>query len=394
MPDSLYKLDDDAVDRVYDALLRTIEGHPSNRPENTREFPLQTPDRQQFASLLDVAYRASLEREEGREIRFRAAFGGPDRALAEMPFECPVEYSVEALVKMAPALGDENFIAVSADASGLLSIWGIARPAGPVVMIEAVDPGTLALKVRPATAAFVGPDVIRVVAGAAPVVFSIVRDALSGASTPEDSTAMARLLCALAPLVRKAGHGGTVLAVPADSSGWAPLLELKYAVSPEADASGYVEAVDGRKPLAYYAALMGPVKGITPAWTADQADLLAWRSYEVARSYRRSLARLASVDGAVVIETTRRVRAFGARIRRKEPQTPIDVVPTIDPVTGDPAGDFDLMRRGTRHLSAAGFVADVDGSAALVVSQDGGVTFFFRKDGAVHAVRGAEASLV
>lgn len=83
--------------------------------------------------LLDVAFYAGVEREEGRSLRFSLVYMDPTRiGAAEGPFSAlafstPRQFSVENIVKLAPA-HDHRLAAIGVnDGPSGLQIWGFFR---------------------------------------------------------------------------------------------------------------------------------------------------------------------------------------------------------------------------------------------------------------------------
>ena len=82
--------------------------------------------------------------------------------------------------------------------------------------------------------------------------------------------------------------------------------------------------------------------------------------------------------------------AFGAKIARRKGSPQVEQVTVTEPIEGDvPFTVHPTQLGGTRHLSAAQFVHDQQGSVALVASQDGRFTVFAWSpcEGMVHAHR-------
>jgi len=89
------------------------------------------------------------------------------------------------------------------------------------------------------------------------------------------------------------------------------------------------------------------------------------------------VAGLTAVDGAALINDRYEMLAFGAKIGRREGGARVERVVLTEPVVGDSAVVVQPAQLGgTRHLSAAQFVQDQQGSVALVASQDGRFTIF------------------
>src|ERR1043165_202733 len=68
--------------------------------------PNTLPNLQQLTDLVQTAFWASLQKEEGRALRFMVAYMQPE-ATGEsiLAFDKPIPYDVRSLTKLAPALG-------------------------------------------------------------------------------------------------------------------------------------------------------------------------------------------------------------------------------------------------------------------------------------------------
>ncbi len=102
------------------------------------------------------------------------------------------------------------------------------------------------------------------------------------------------------------------------------------------------------------------------------------------------VAGLTAVDGATIIDDRYDLLAFGAKIARSRGSAPVERVVVMEPVVGARPAVVDVSEiGGTRHLSAAQFVHDQPDTLALVASQDGRFTVFYRPPAqdAVHAHR-------
>src|SRR4029450_1044782 len=83
-------------------------------------------------------------------------------------------------------------------------------------------------------------------------------------------------------------------------------------------------------------------------------------------------------SGATVLGKDFEALAFGAKLKARK-GAKAEAITRILPLERDLGSDqvtLDQEFRGTRHLSAARFVFHNPGSAAFVVSQDGGITGF------------------
>jgi len=95
-----------------------------------------------------------------------------------------------------------------------------------------------------------------------------------------------------------------------------------------------------------------------------------------------AFARLASIDGALLLSPDFELRGFGARLHA--PSWTGTVMEGADGFGGE-GKPFDLSRLGSRHTAAAAYAAAVPGSVAFVASADGPIRGLARKGiGPVH----------
>jgi hypothetical protein len=92
----------------------------------------------------------------------------------------------------------------------------------------------------------------------------------------------------------------------------------------------------------------------------------------------RALANLAAIDGALVLDKRFGVLGFGAEVSAELP-TPERVWRALD-TEGEKLQPEDVENVGTRHRAAYRFVNDHPDGLAVVISQDGGVSFVANRD--------------
>jgi hypothetical protein len=177
-------------------------------------------------------------------------------------------------------------------------------------------------------------------------------------------------------LVRGARHGGMILVhdgtkVPDD-------VHLKYRFDADEPTRRY------RKVLVE---LLDALADSTTAASVGWEDFAANSSMEVERLERsvfewsRTVANLAAVDGAVLLDKRFALLGFGAEVAA-EGINPTRVWRALDN-EGHERCPEDPEAVGTRHRAAYRFVREHAGDLAIVVSQDGGVTFVANRDGEV-----------
>ena len=92
----------------------------------------------------------------------------------------------------------------------------------------------------------------------------------------------------------------------------------------------------------------------------------------------RVLANLTAIDGALVMDKRFGVLGFGAEVSAELP-TPSNVWRALD-TEGHKLQPEDVENVGTRHRAAYRFVNDHPDGLAVVISQDGGVSFVAKRD--------------
>ena len=310
-------------------------------------------------AVIDVAFWASLRREEGRPPRISLVLLPPNEAARPLVFGHRPRLTPQALIKLAPAVEYPGVhLGVWHDADGLY-LWGAATRIPPVCFVlEVVEPGLLVVKHRRAdgfgkfvNVAVLRGDQIRVVdeenAGLADCPALLA--SLPGIPAPAGVDAPLDVLVELSSAMRAHGRGGLVLVVPHGSMQWQKSIvqPLSYPVVP---AYAGIAAALGR-----------------PAPEGLEAAL---RAIEIVGGFT-------AVDGATVITQNYELLAFGAKVTRAVGSTPVEELVVTEPVVGSTAmRTHPAQNGGTRHLAAAQFVYDQRNALALVASQDGNFTVF------------------
>ena len=310
-------------------------------------------------AVIDVAFWASLRREEGRPPRISLVLLPPNEAAGPLVFGHRPRLTPQALIKLAPAVEYPGVhLGVWHDADGLY-LWGAATRIPPVCFVlEVVEPGLLVVKHRRAdgfgkfvNVAVLRGDQIRVVdeenAGLADCPALLA--SLPGIPAPAGVDAPLDVLVELSSAMRAHGRGGLVLVVPHGSMQWQKSIvqPLSYPVFP---AYAGIAAALGR-----------------PAPEGLEAAL---RAIEIVGGFT-------AVDGATVITQNYELLAFGAKVTRAVGSTPVEELVVTEPVVGSTAmRTHPAQNGGTRHLAAAQFVYDQRNALALVASQDGNFTVF------------------
>jgi len=333
------------------------------------------PDVGTVEALIDAAFWASLQREEGYVPEISLAFLPPKRAVRPLMLAQAMPLSPRALGRLAPAVERPGIhLGVWRDDQGVLRVWGTTRAIPTFCFVlEVLGPGLLVVKhrVQDDSAKFRN---VAVFEGEEVKVLSredtdasdhpaMLRSLLAPESAGDRS---AEVLIRLAVSMRAHKRGGTLLVVPAGAQAWRDSIV---------------------QPVAY---------AVDPAFT-ELRDLVLEDSEEDPIRGHESLGRvvdavagLTAVDGATVISDGYEVLGFGVKIQRPDGRPQVERVVVSEPVEGGAAAVVaPLQLGGTRHSSAAQFAQDQRDAVALVASQDGRFTIFAwsPREGMVHAHR-------
>jgi hypothetical protein len=312
-------------------------------------------------AVIDVAFWASLRREEGHPPRISLALLPPEQAKQPLVFGQRRHFTPYNLLKLAPAVEEPGIhLGVWHDEDGLY-LWGTATGIPPLCFVlEVVEPGLLVVKHRRAdgfgkfvNVAILRGDQLQLVDEGNVVVSdcSALRAFLPGMGLPTDTGETDNVLLELAAAMRSHGRGGLVLVVPPGSDQWqASIVQpMTYPVAP-----------------AYAGIAAGQKQGQSKRKWQDKLH----RSIGIVGGFT-------AVDGATVITREYHLLAFGVKVARAKASKPVDRLMLTEPVMGSEAQHLHPAQNGgTRHLAAAQFVYDQRDALALVASQDGYFTVF------------------
>lgn len=316
-------------------------------------------------AIIDVAFWASLRREEGRPPRISLALLEPEAAGQPLLFGHRLRLTPQVLIKLAPAVEHPGIhLGVGFDDEGLY-VWGTASQVPPVCFVlEVVEPGLLVAKHRRAdgfgkfvNVAVLRGDQIRVVdeqtqglADYPALQLSLPPIPCPGPADP--SAAKVDVLLELARAMRAHGRGGLLLLVPPGSDDWrgSVVQPLSYPVAPA---------------FSSIAALLTTADRSHRDWQENLLDAI-----EIVGGFT-------AVDGATVLTRQYELLTFGAKVTRRAHRPPVPELVLTEPVVGSSATRLPPAKLGgTRHLAAAQFVHDQHDAVALVASQDGNFTVF------------------
>jgi hypothetical protein len=326
-------------------------------------------------TIIDVAFWASLRREEGRSPKISLAYLTPLMSGQPLVFEEPILLTPNVLTKLAPAVERSGIhLGVWNDGDELF-VWGTTRTIPDCCFVlEVVEPGLLVVKHRRIhgfgkfiNVAVLKGDEIKIIdeqSKSLPDCPALLTSLLDFNSTTGWNDSV-NVLVQLAASMRAHGHGGSLLVVPAGSDAWRDSIihPVTYPVTPVFNELTKLMQLN-----------------------VSEHDLVLWQE-DINRTVE-SVAGLTAVDGATIINDRLELLAFGAKIGLSSNSTPVEQMMVTEPVVGNIALTIHpSLNGGTRHLSAAQFVFDQRDAIALISSQDGRFTIFSWSpcEGIVHA---------
>jgi hypothetical protein len=391
------------------------------------------PEAPQLRHILETAFFASLEREEGRSLRFVLCCT-PDLTVLrdglgdEVPFvalQAPRPVTVESIRALAPAISPNNAAMLvrcprdvrAADACTIAGVLHVGaqlararsgrsfyhRPAPRAFMVDAREPGELHLYQGGfKLAGMRGGRLHDQIAFSALEFLPIAKilgkgeRALRPAVTvPENEptrewsdfqwTALLNTVLCTVNGVKAHGHGGTILLVAPGSESTLPVrIKYELGASVEVLANRFVHFLNARHELA------GVKRRGRGAVAADAAPATMLPQLESATDAAEVeladaadlVAQLSAVDGAVVLSSDLRVLGFGAEIVL-DAAAPVSAYEVAEGVHLASAADqrpvVDSESFGMRHRSALRCISVAQEAAAFVVSQDGTVSLFWKQ---------------
>ena len=375
---------------------------------------------------LAAAFQASLTAEEARPVRFRLLLtpadalpesGAPNEGVLRLRFEHPRPFGVEELRRLAPAVSFETAL-IGAEVRGdALGIWGIAHsgpawlaPAwggrslvpnwtyDPIVHVN--GPGKVAVRsagrlvgalergeLVDATIDVFDSEWLRALFAREREEVRAEHDALQARTespTAVDHSLVGKvgqhMLRRAIQIVRGARHGGLLLFVsrPPDVSGVIAGIRQKYRFEHDEPSRRYRTLL-----LRILEAVARTTTNASVGWAdfATNASAELETLEQAVFEWSRVIANLTAVDGAVVLDKRFGLLGFGAEVSAELP-TP-DAVFRAHDTEGHDVRIDDVENVGTRHRAAYRFVGDHPDGVAIVVSQDGGVSFVANRDGRV-----------
>jgi hypothetical protein len=315
-------------------------------------------------SVIDVAFWASLGREEGRSPKISIALLPPEQSAQPLIFGKRLRLTPKNLTKLAPAVESPGIhLGVWFDEDELY-VWGTTLVLPNICFVlEVIEPGLLVIKHsridgfgKFLNIAVLNSDRIKIVdeENSSMADCPALTQSLQSMPLPVFYNGSVNVLVELAASMRAHGRGGLVLVVPEGSSTWQDSIihPISYPVIPV-------------------------FAGIKDLMSQDHEERTKHFWQEALRKAIDVVGGFTAVDGATIVNREFELIAFGAKVARSSMSTPVDQMVTTEPVINNTAEFIHPGQNGgTRHLAAAQFVYDQRDAIALVASQDGHFTIF------------------
>lgn len=337
------------------------------------------PSPQIISQVIDAVVWTSFATDEGNTVTISIFLNPAQDSFDTFIFDKPISFDVNHLVKLGAALENPRAdIGVWPDEEQKIVIWGFkTRSAAtliPNLCVEAMGPGSVLIT-------FGGKSLAGLVGNEAFFIDHsiLMRKIIPKLSSPIDQQndtilQLMRYLSLLntARKMRAHGRGGTLLLV-------ADTVEWRHSIDTPVPYTGGAIFLESDYDVSQKPSLMGIVKNFFGASsqnkTIKDTEYLERLGRQLDQQCKH-IARLTAVDGALVMSFDRFVYCFGAKITASPDQTPPSNIRVYKPIEGDLGAAFNLVDLGgTRHQSAAHFANAQPGAVAIVVSQDGHVSF-------------------
>ncbi len=337
------------------------------------------PSQQLILQMIDSAVWTSFATDEGNTVTISIILNPSEDSFDTFIFDKPISFDVNNLVKLGAALEIPRAdVGVWPNEENRLVIWGFKTRSVdtliPNLCVEAMGPGSVLITFGgKSLAALIGNKAFFI--DHAPLMSKIIPKLSSPHDKQKDTILhLMRYMSLLntARNMRQHARGGTLLVV-SDTGEW------QHSIDTPVPYTGGAIFLESDYDVTKKPSLMATVKNFFGASfqnkTLVERENLERFGNQLDQQCKH-IARLTAVDGALVMSFDRFVYCFGAKITLGQNQILPTDIRVYKPVEGDNGSTVNLMDLGgTRHQSAARFVHAQPESVAIVVSQDGHVSF-------------------
>jgi hypothetical protein len=397
--------------------------------------PPPVPSLPQLKSLLKVAYLATMEIEEGRPTTFTICCAAKDKIVERdrvnqrvesWPFETVRTFSVQEIRRLAVATNsDSTFVWVQfgqredspLEIRGLLNLgqsWAIARNAytyfyqslPKTLTVRGISPGYLIVYqgdfvVGQIKSGFVHTGELSLgfmdLVGAYPIFEEGHRALKDMIMIPKHEyirewhefewLAYVNVIIAIVNSIKLQGHGGAlIVASPISKIIDDHMLRIKYHFSPPGQylKESFIEFMNHRHK--HSDRLVFLQKHDESTENDQQLNATFFNLLESEKRLAEScvfVGKLSGADGALVLTSDLSLLGFGTEIRLGKISADVKVYKIKQPMN-DAHEELDSEQFGMRHRSAIKLCSQCDDIIVFVVSQDGGISLVWEKEGKVY----------
>jgi hypothetical protein len=203
-------------------------------------------------------------------------------------------------------------------------------------------------------------------------------------------TALLNVIICVVNFIKSHGHGGTLLLVEPNATNEMP-LKFKYQVNYDVNFldDRFVSFINARHQVGdAFFMQENNLDGAPSSENIAKLQLAVVAEERELSDAAETIATLSCVDGALVLTSALRLVGFGAEILLEKANA-VKVYDVIgDTLVTKERDELDSESFGMRHRSAVRFVGAMKGVVAFIVSQDGTVSFCWKKDDKVYIKRG------
>jgi hypothetical protein len=342
-----------------------------------------------LADVLEAAFWASLSVEEGRAIRGELYLVPPGDNENALTLVDPRDVTTRNLVYMLTSAHDCG-VGIGVGPSGDPQIWGLLEPQpsdslrvqimGPGVLVASIGSHPIALFRDGKASRF--PQVFT-----QPLVNYLAGVLWKDQPPVRDKLLRAQRLLLVVEAMHRHGHGATLVVLPSDRDIDTRGISFRYRFD-ERGANALkaelreIERIGG----------VG-LGGAEEQEVIDAAARTAARIWgarvqgQVQHEVLQRIGGLSAIDGALVVLDDLTLLGFGAKLSAASSEPAEHTLTRVDSIDGNTVGPTSIAELGgTRHQSAAQFVASRSESNIFVCSQDGGITWLRWGEGSVLAI--------
>lgn len=372
------------IQRIID-VWNSDQNHPGRGRNQQPVLELST-----ISKLVEIAFIASLEKEEDRPITFSLSLFNKDmskESRLSMGFKNPLPLNVETITKLAPAIDPEmsSFVIFKSDTSDDFLLSGVvsfSRPRNRFSEIPGQAGDLSCTRPDVFTITTIRPGSLLITRGNSQIGRFVKGDFVAATPSPFDPTAMGDYIFSFIEqheLYKK--HGNLYWHIYRDS--------LDFLLSEVASRSHGATII-----LVNEHHLPTMEKGFIHGYRFSKAigikelfsEYMNYTRIDISRDIKtrriiserlQLIAQYASIDGALILSDLLDMVSFGTKLSADTWSEEVLIGPDGFNLGGE---HFKYDRFGTRHKSAIDFVGENETAIVFVISQDGPIRGFVKRD--------------